>query len=1224
MINECKLRELLSKNENRSIDFKAEPYRLDNDHFKSEFIKDVLAMANTPRDETAHIVIGVKKHRDGSTDMHNVITHPDDADLQDIMNRAKVEPKPPFVYQPMILDNQSLGVIEIPVTGDGPYFAMHDYKVVKAHRLYFRRGTKNDEATIKEQDDIYRWFHSQSVHTEVQDIGEEVRIPNWDEFALACHQFDKNRLYLLVVGPDGRGADEAWKFLARLPLSLVLDFDPATEEKGVYSFVVPELRNSRSVHLWTYGNESTLVPDRACYWYAARGLQGRESSLVEGDWRKWNRKYGSALQKLLVDLARASSGRLLTVVCLWYAPEYVREICSAVDRAFGDSASYVFAIQHADRLTDVANQFDGDAVSILIEDILHGIVQNIRSRDKEFSLAAGIPRSDGGFHILPRPILNWLSEDMDVLHSNIELGTADETKAGYDFLRGLTIGWADLDNHYDADRDKSPEIKKMVERELESRNTARLNLYHWPGAGGTTVARRIAWDLRRHYPVVALRRIISGETIGRFRELFSTTGLPILAVVEGADTIPDRLEHLYAEAKAEHIPVVFLSVFRRFGRPTEGRRVVFLGQNLSLPESHRFSEAYKRIGPQKAVALEALLRKGMRERTPFHFALTAFGRDYIGITKYVESRLSVATRAQREIVTYLALAYYYGHKPVLSQVFAAHLGHPGNVVFRLEKILSEPQRELLVQEDDGKWRPAHQLIAEEILQVVLSGVSGDKRNWKRYLPTWAIGFIKICRSGVLLPSDDLIDLLRRIFIFRDERELLGTESSGLSRFAKLLEDAQSDPGRLSILKELVESFPDEAHFWGHLGRFYSIATNEYDEAVEALDKAIQLSPQDPVLHHMKGMCYRSMAYARMEQLRRGKEPSLDEISRLQDVVESSQEAFAAARKFDSDSEYAHISPVQLLLRVLDFGFVVSGCRSRAEFLVSPSAGWYREQLDETENLMAGAKRIREGEESSKYVLRCQADLEQIYDNYSRALEGWDNLLGREDVYAPPLRRQIVRALLSRRGRDWSSLEPREIERIVDLMEDNLREEPASDHNIRIWFRAVRYSSRQKIDVALDRLVNWKAIGDSRDAYLYLYVLHVLKAIDGSMIEQVRSEELIRQSRTKSRNQRNRTRSYEWFGKGNGLGRLIHYSQLGEWDESTDFYADKSRLARVEGRVLKVNGPEAGTIELSSCGLPVFFVPAKASVERGRDENLQVDFYLGFSYDGLRAWSVEVS
>ena len=401
-----------------------------------------------------------------------------------------------------------------------------------------------------------------------------------------------------------------------------------------------------------------------------------------------------------------------------------------------------------------------------------------------------------------------------------------------------------------------------------------------------------------------------------------------------------------------------------------------------------------------------------------------------------------------------------------------------------------------------------------------------------------------------------------MYILRDEHDLLGTESSGSSRFAQLIEDIPTLEGQLGIFKGLVEVFPHQAHFWGHLGRFYSFAMGEPGEAIKAINMAIELSPTDPVLFHMKGMCYRKVAYGLMADL--AQQPIGDIQSKLRDTTDNAKNAFGEARSLDSDSEHAYISPAQLLLRVLDFGFKVSGHSSRTDFLVSPSSTWYRDQLDEVEHLLERVSTIREGDKPSKYVLACEADLNQVYDNYSRALEGWSNLLTRKDVFAPPIRRQIVRAYLTRRKRDWALLGDKEIERIVDLMDDNMREEPSSDRNIRLWFRAIRFSSRQNIDMALDRIANWKTLGDSVESYFYLYVLHVLKAIDGSMIERERSDDLTKASRTRSRSQRNRTRSFEWLGEGKGLERLKHYSELGEWDEKTNFYSDASRLVRVEG------------------------------------------------------------
>lgn len=1226
MLSEKDFEQLLSQGESRYLDFKSESYNLDGIEARSKFIKDIIAMANTPRVQPAYIITGVKCSRDGSKELLGISEHPDDNDLQNMLKLAKagIETRPSFTYQPFTYKGKSYGVFEIHVNKTGPFYASRDFGVLEAYKIYWRRSSQNDIATDVEKQVIVRWFSSEDTQKSDQQGIDNLEFSNWPSFEQACHHFDRNRLYLLVIAQNDNVPLEVWESLARLPLSLVLDFDPATDENGVFSAIKPSMEIARSVHLWTLGDDSILVPEKTCYWYAARGLKGRSSSLSEGDWKQWNRKYGRALSNLLEDFARASSGRPITVISLWYAPEYLREICASVDRFFEDRADYVFAVPEAERLADISETFSGTTISIQIQDILHGIHRHLASVADKMLQFVSIPNSSGSFSPLGHARLNWLSEDLEVLHSNAELEGDIEIQHGYNYLRGAPLAHRDLSEHWDADREITSHIKRAVESDLQSRTASRINLYHWPGAGGTTVARRVAWDLRHLYPVVLLNRITAGETVGRFREIFQISGQPTLAVVEGRESTSD-LEKLYTEVKAENIPVVFLSVLRRFDTPSTSRRTFFLGQVLDLAETYRFIEAFKRISPGKARNLQRFLGNGIdtRERTPFNLALEVFEADFLGVERYVEARLEASSPIQREIIAYIAMAYYYGHKSILPQILAAHLGKPENKQLFLEDILGEPQLELLVREFDGKWRPTHQLVAEQIIAITLSGNSSERRNWKSNLSIWALQFIEVChQGGGNLPSDDLIDLLRRVFILRDERELLGTESSGTSKFSKLIEDIPVEEGRLSILRALVESFPDEPHFWGHLGRFYSNQMKEMEKAVNALDNAIRLAPNDPVLHHMKAMCYRQKVYDLINDVARFRLHG-EHQDTIKELTNMALVTFAQARDLEPDTEHAFISPIQLVIRVLDFGFTQSKCSTKSEFLGSRSATWYREKLDEAENLLDKVRVAREGEGPSKYVIECEAHLDQMYDDYSRALQDWNNLLDRQDVYSPPIRRQIVRTYLAGHEQKWDKLDTREIERIVDLMEQNLREEPASEHNLRLWFQALRHSYRHDIDLALDRLVQWKTIGDAQDAHYYTYVLHVLKAIEGSTIERVRAKDLIEQSANRARGRKNRTQSFEWLGEGQGLSRLIHYSELGDWDDSLGFYSDTKYLTRLQGRISDIKGPEAGNIELLSCGLSAFFVPIKAGAIKGRDENHLVEFFLGFSYDGLRAWSVKL-
>ena len=148
---------------------------------------------------------------------------------------------------------------------------------------------------------------------------------------------------------------------------------------------------------------------------------------------------------------------------------------------------------------------------------------------------------------------------------------------------------------------------------------------------------------------------------------------------------------------------------------------------------------------------------------------------------------------------------------------------------------------------------------------------------------------------------------------------------------------------------------------------------------------------------------------------------------------------------------------------------------------------------------------------------------------------------------------------------------------------------------------------------------WRAEPASVDAAYYAYVLNALMAMDGSRLALQRYEQYLEECRELTRFRRNRDRSYEWMGDGPGIARLVHQSRLGDWDRELGFWKNTSPLVRIPGRVARINGPQAGLIELSG-GLEAFFVPARSGLSRG-SENTPILAFLGFSYDGPRAWDI---
>ena len=254
-----------------------------------------------------------------------------------------------------------------------------------------------------------------------------------------------------------------------------------------------------------------------------------------------------------------------------------------------------------------------------------------------------------------------------------------------------------------------------------------------------------------------------------------------------------------------------------------------------------------------------------------------------------------------------------------------------------------------------------------------------------------------------------------------------------------------------------------------------------------------------------------------------------------------------------------------------------------------------------------------GEKPSRYVQDCRAHLARFFGNYEDALQAWDNLLTRSDVPHPPIRRQIVWTLLRRRDEAWTALRSNEVGRVRKLLEDNLQEDPNDSTSLRLWLRAVRLPpTAASLDHVIERVTYRKANTNSWDAAYYLYVLHTFRALDGSTQGGADAERALDECRGLTRFRRDRTRSFEWLGEGDGISRLVHESRLGDWKD--DFWDDTGPLVRVKGKIKSIGGPQKGIVEVNGA-VDAFFVPAKAGFYEGRDENVSVDFYLGFSYDG---------
>lgn len=1200
--------ELLKRAEVETLDFKRDAYDLKVD--RNAFIKDILAMANTPREGDAHIVLGVRWTPEGGAEVVGLANQLDDVQFQSALGEGRVQPRPRFVYEPMEYAGKLLGVLTIRRGSDGPYTSLKDYSDIQAGVVYYRRGTMNDRAVGTELRRIVDWFRDEPGTAPLAPSSS-----SWPQFLDAVASFKKGRVYLLCADRVPATTAAPIHVLAMVPWRGVFDFDPESEATGLLSVIAGPLGAHRVVHRAVKG-DYRVQPEPGTHWFFARGLAGRQDSIADKDHRAWLRTYKRELGQQLLSIGRCVSPSPVTVVVLWNDPQllaHLRTLLEELQGSLGELAEVVVVTEASATFEGICEEAEVEHARMSLRSLCAGIADHFADEQVLDAERVKLPTPDGAFiEVEPQDRL-WFSEDLDLAFRGVGLDGEGDLET---YCRGGTISWRNLHLSHDCERDITPALRAAVEGDLQRRQTVRLNLYHAPGAGGTTVGRRILWDLHRSYPVAVLRRCEPRQTAERLSKVASLTESPVLVLVDGGEHSERDIDDLYDHLKAAQTPAVLLQVLRRFQAQRTGKRQFWLDAYLTDNEADRFREVFSRANPRRSVQLSELARrKNDVQRNAFFFGLTAFGRDFRGLNTYVERHLAGLTDVQRRIVGFIAIAHYYGQQSVPGQAFAATLGIPRARNVLLPSAFSDDSSrvlELLVEDRPGEWRTSHQLVALEVLEQLLSPPGSKEREevWRQSLSAWAKDFGDFCRGEDHAPSDRLLELVRRVFIYRDNTELLGTERSVAKHFAHLIEGIPSTHGRIEVLRHLTVLFPLEAHFHAHLGRFLGLNT-QFDEALNAIEHAISLQPEDHVLHHMRGMVLR---YAIREM---GDNPgALDQIvERAMSAVES----FEEARKISPDLEHGYISEVQLLIQVID----IAG-RKRKDPIKDmlgrqETHPFLRTALDRAEDLLDRVSTLYAGEEPSRYVVDCRARLQGLYGDFTTALQSFNNLLSRPEVAKPPVRRQIVWTMLRRHDGDWANLSLEEVNRAAGLLEENLQEEVNDSTSLRLWLRSIRHTRVvPSLDSVIERVGYWKANTHALDAAYYLYVLHAVRALEGSSQALADMGRALEECRGLAKYRRDRTRSFEWIGKGVGVQRLVHQSRLGEW--KGDFWESTGALEVVQGLITSIDGPQKGMIELRG-GLPAFFVPGKGDFHYGRDENAAIECYVGFSYDGLRAWDV---
>lgn len=1030
--------------------------------------------------------------------------------------------------------------------------------------------------------------------------------------------------------------------------ALIVDLSEDSERGSVYEKLSPQIGKGAVVRVHLADKaDRTNATVRSTTWLKARGWNKVPGSVMP-DVSTWRRKKLNLVRLAMSEVFEAWGPMAIRMVVLQGASwdEYTAAICEAVYETAGIedirllwlgphcSPRYIpkeavlhFAEKPVERLQatiELSLGRSADASELRLPCRKHGEVSGTEMRD--FSASRDI---------------SIICEQLELIHS----GLAD-TEVGPcqgEFLRGAPISWAELGLEQDLERDVYTESEKNLKRALGDPRNKMFEIIHKPGAGGTTLARRLLWNLRSLYPTAILRGI-DPLTATRVETLFHLTSLPVLLLAEADVCTREDVIRLLHGASSRNVRCCVQFVSRLTGSPpahpiTESHTFV---SDVMLPnEAKRFLGRYsigastRQINRLRDLASNPQLQ---RFRSPFFFGLYRFENEFLHVSDYVKAQLHDLDDRQKRLLAYVSLVSVFTQGGLPEKVLALLTGEKHVPGVMIGRVFGHDVDRLLVsyEKDEPLVKASHPLLGQQSLEISL-GVrrSDDPDKWRAHLSMLSQRLIEEISDHAESVGPDMVDMLMQLFIQRDH---LSADSDKRNLFSPLLIEIRDEAYQAQILRLLTNVLPDEPHFWNHFARhcMYS-ESRRFSDAIEYLNRAIELAPDDELHQHTLGMAYALRVRETLKEYSRASSQHVAAWHAIESDYLVARACFRKARGLSINaSQYPFVSDIQLVTRTISALRSISGASSFVDFLVEETeiSNALRDELASANDLLAEVKQLTdETADHPEYVEAVDFYLKKIEQSTESLITYLDKRIDEPGGDTPQNRRFLLSLNQDQRRRGVIYVSPESVERYLRLAEKNLDSAFPTDQDFRHWLSIYRDSKGFNMIEAMDKVTRWHQLTESIDSAFYLYVLNFAQWYDGAITNVDVVTTAIERCVSLSQ-ERNRRRSIEYLTTSQGGIGVIPAELLGERDSATGFFVETKELALVDGVISRIGGPQSGMISViplwaktgagasaSVNTISAFFVPSE-DFHIAADENTAVQFFVGFRRGGLRAHVVK--
>lgn len=1071
----------------------------------------------------------------------------------------------------------------------------------------------------------------------------------WYEILEDTSEFNSAYSYVLITKRIDVGDI---KGLFSLKWDLVIDMDPDSDIDGLankytqLTGILPKIRTLDSVNAGKRFAFSHIP-----YWILANGTSDMPESIVDPS--KWGAAHGRYLTRTIEEFHREYTKPVKAFVYPIENTRNLRKIVDTFNDVYDSGDDIDFCVLSAEEEYSSIDDENFHISSLSIAEF----AENMGKYNRDSGFASGLikrelPAENGGRVHLDENFAAELGDSFDTIY--IDADREDELDSEkcnkMNFYKGIQeVSWYGLREQFDVIHPEKKKIEEKISQDMKDRGRLLRKVYYVPGIGGTTLMRRLAWELRESYPTLILNRL-NEQTGKNLQKIYDLTHCPILIFADNNRVEFDEVKNLQIELKR----MGFAFVICYFQRKLKGIRdenegsIYTIAHEFGVRETELMKTKLEETivdSTERETFVENVSKINNADRLPFVLSMYAFNREFKGIKPYIANFLNKMNDQSKKILFALSLADY-GNVSVNTQYFMDLFNDDTADEFLLEE---SPGINELVRLEDISGRSTirirYHLFGEEILKQMSNGREATEISFLNLVDN-ILGFIEDSRSNKFNINQDTLNLLRNLFITRNadvnaEKPTFSALITKLREEHRTSIDGSYDPTTdaiVSIFNKLVEVYPEEPHFTAHLARFYFYIDKNYEKGFQNIDSAIELSETesgyvDPLLYHMKAMGYSSRItniYIK-EILRNLREDPHYDVSEIKEKIQEDAENAFKYFKIVRDSNIGvagHVSEINLCIQIANFSKnMLDETEDFTEYLASDNGKWAMQYVDRAETLWDECRQL-----ASDSAYEDLDDIGERLHSLTASLEEsiaiWEKYIDKSgNKNCAQARRILARSYLKVADKVVGAETKKDYyAKVVQLMEENIAEDNQHVGNIRIWFDSIKHLEVDNLDQlirdAVIKLNRWVNLTDSVDAHYYRFILKFIQAIDGSTLAEGELPKLLRELKQKAASKYNRTVPQHWLSNnGQGISALLTNNRNRANAIPEDEMAEM--LLPLVGRISNnyVNDSHA---YINWKGVEVYFNPSATKGEISKANiGQRVRFGLGFSYDGPRAYNSSI-